>query len=193
MTAQPDHIHALDLPIPEADDLDPDLQKYFAVCQEKLGMVPNVLRSYAVAPERLRAFIAMYNDLMLSESGLSKLEREMIATAVSSENKCYYCVVAHGAGVRELSDDPALGELMAINYRAADLSDRQRAMLDFAVKMTKTPAEVEEADRQALRDAGFSEHDILDIACVAAFFNMTNRASTALDRMPNPEYHAKAR
>ena len=193
MTAQPDHIHALDLPVPEAGDLDPDLQKYFDVCQEKLGMVPNVLRSYAVAPERLRAFIAMYNDLMLSDSGLSKLEREMIATAVSSENKCYYCVVAHGAGVRELSGDPALGELMAINYRAAELSDRQRVMLDFAVKMTNSPAEVEEADREALRNSGFSEHDILDIACVAAFFNMTNRASTALDRMPNPEYHAKAR
>lgn len=193
MTAQPDHVHGIDIPIPDTDDLEPDLQKYFAICQEKLGMVPNVLRSYAVAPERLRAFIAMYNDLMLSESGLSKLEREMIATVVSSENKCFYCVVAHGAGVRELSGDPALGELMAINYRAADLSDRQRAMLDFAVKVTKTPAEVVESDRQALRDAGFDERDIMDIANVTAFFNMTNRASTALDRMPNPEYHAKAR
>ncbi|MBO6783529.1 MAG: peroxidase-related enzyme [Alphaproteobacteria bacterium] len=193
MTAQPDHIHALDIPVPETDDLDPDLQKYFTVCQEKLGMVPNVLRSYAAMPERLRAFIGMYNDLMLSESGLSKLEREMIATAVSSENKCFYCVVAHGAGVRELSGDPALGELMAINYRAADISERQRAMLDFAVKMTRQPDEVEEADREALRDAGFSDHDIMDIACIAGFFNMTNRVSTALDRMPNPEYHAKAR
>lgn len=193
MTAQPDHVHGIDIPIPDTDDLEPDLQKYFAICQEKLGMVPNVLRSYAVAPERLRAFIAMYNDLMLSESGLSKLEREMIATVVSSENKCFYCVVAHGAGVRELSGDPALGELMAINYRAADLSDRQRAMLDFAVKVTRTPAEVVESDRQALRDAGFDERDIMDIANVTAFFNMTNRASTALDRMPNPEYHAKAR
>jgi uncharacterized peroxidase-related enzyme len=193
MSAQPDHIHALDLPIPETGDLDPDMQKYFAVCEEKLGMVPNVLRSYAAVPERLRAFIAMYNELMLSETGLSRLEREMIATAVSSENKCFYCVVAHGAGVRELSGDPALGELMAINYRAADLPPRQRAMLDFAVKVTRTPAEVVEEDRQALRDAGFSERDIMDIACVAAFFNMTNRASTALDRMPNPEYHAKAR
>jgi uncharacterized peroxidase-related enzyme len=193
MSAQPDHIHAIDVPVPETAELDPDLQKYFAICQEKLGMVPNVLRSYAAAPERLRAFIAMYNELMLSESGLTKLEREMIATAVSSENKCFYCVVAHGAGVRKLSGDPALGELMAINYRAADIPARQLAMLDFAVKMTKTPAEVVEADRQALRDAGFSDRDIMDIACVAAFFNMTNRASTALDRMPNPEYHAKAR
>jgi len=193
MTAQPDHVHGIDIPIPEFGELEPDLQKYFAICQEKLGMVPNVLRSYAVAPERLRAFIAMYNDLMLSESGLSKLEREMIATVVSSENKCFYCVVAHGAGVRELSGDPALGELMAINYRAAALSDRQRAMLDFAVKVTKTPAEVVESDRQALRDAGFDERDIMDIANVTAFFNMTNRASTSLDRMPNPEYHAKAR
>ena len=193
MSAQPDHIHAVDLRIPDAEELDEDLRKYFAVCQDKLGMVPNVLQSYAVVPERLRGFIAMYNELMLSEMGLSRLEREMIATAVSSENKCFYCVVAHGSAVRELSGDPALGELMAINYRAADLSPRQRAMLDFAVKMTRTPAEVEETDRQALRDAGFAERDIMDIASVAAFFNMTNRASTALDRMPNPEYHAKAR
>ncbi|MEP4379195.1 MAG: peroxidase-related enzyme [Alphaproteobacteria bacterium] len=193
MTAQPDHIHALDLQIPGAEDLDEDLRKYFAVCQDKLGMVPNVLQSYAVVPERLRAFIAMYNELMLSEMSLSPLEREMIATVVSSENKCFYCVVAHGAGVRELSGDPALGELMAINYRAAEIPPRQRAMLDFAVKMTNAPAEVEETDRQALRDAGFDERDILDIANVAAFFNMTNRVSTALDRMPNPEYHARAR
>lgn len=193
MSAQPDHIHALDLPIPDTETLDPDLQKYFEVCQDKLGMVPNVLRSYAIAPERLRAFIAMYNDLMLSESGLSKLEREMIATVVSSENKCFYCVVAHGAGVRELSGDPALGELMAINYRAAELSDRQRAMLDFAVKATDRPAELDESDRQSLRDVGFGERDIMDIACISGFFNMTNRVSTALDRMPNSEYHAKAR
>lgn len=193
MSAQPDHVHALDLPIPEAGEMDEDLQKYFAVCQDKLGMVPNVLRSYAVVPERLRAFIAMYNELMLSDTGLSKLEREMIATVVSSENKCFYCVVAHGAGVRELSGDPALGELMAINYRAAELSARQRAMLDFAVKMTQAPDTVEEADRQSLRDAGFAERDIMDIASVSAFFNMTNRVSTALDRMPNPEYHARAR
>ena len=101
--------------------------------------------------------------------------------------------MAHGAGVRELSGDPALGELMAINYRAAELSERQSAMLDFAVKVTQSPATIEESDRQALRDAGFDERDIMDIACIAAFFNMTNRASTALDRMPNPEYHAKAR
>jgi len=193
MSAQPDHIHAIDLRIPDAEELDEDLRKYFAVCQDKLGMVPNVLQSYAVVPERLRAFVAMYNELMLSEMGLSRLEREMIATVVSSENKCFYCVVAHGAGVRELSGDPMLGELMAINYRAAEISARQRAMLDFAVRMTRAPAEVEETDRQALRDAGFDERDILDIANVAAFFNMTNRASTALDRMPNPEYHAKAR
>jgi uncharacterized peroxidase-related enzyme len=193
MTAQPDHIHAVDLRIPDTEDLDEDLRKYFAVCQDKLGMVPNVLQSYAVVPERLRAFIAMYNELMLSEMGLSRLEREMIATAVSSENKCFYCVVAHGSAVRELSGDPALGELMAINYRAADISPRQRAMLDFAVKTTNAPAEVEETDRQALRDGGFGDRDILDIANVAAFFNMTNRVSTALDRMPNPEYHTKAR
>lgn len=192
-SAQPTHVNALKLKIPAPSKLDADLQKYFAVCEDKLGMVPNVLRSYSLVPERLRAFISMYNELMLAEGGLSKLEREMIATAVSSQNHCFYCVVAHGAGVRTLSGDPALGELIAINYRAADLSKRHRAMLDFAVKMTNHPDEVEEADRESLRKAGFSERDIMDIACVAGFFNMTNRVSTALDGMPNLEYHKQAR
>ena len=105
--------------------------------QEKLGFVPNVLKAYAFDMAKLEAFVAMYNDLMLAPSGLSKLEREMIAVAVSSQNRCYYCLVAHGAAVRQISGDPALGELMVMNYRAARLSKRQRAMLDFAVKLTE--------------------------------------------------------
>ena len=115
----------------------------------------------------------MYNDLMLAPSGLSKLEREMIAVAVSSQNRCYYCLVAHGAAVRALSGDPALGELMVMNYRAARLSKRQRAMLDFAVKLTAEPWAIEEEDREALRKAGFTDRDIWDIAAVAGFFNMS--------------------
>src|SRR5205823_130101 len=130
---------------------------YFKKCREKLGFVPNVLKAYAFDMPKLEAFVAMYNDLMLAPSGLSKLEREMIAVAVSSQNRCYYCLVAHGAAVRQLSGDPALGELMVMNYRAARLTPRQRAMLDFAVKLTAEPWQVEEADREALRGAGFSD------------------------------------
>jgi uncharacterized peroxidase-related enzyme len=166
---------------------------YFDKCREKLGMVPNVLLAYSFNEEKLNAFTAMYNDLMLADCGLSKLEREMIAVAVSAVNRCYYCLTAHGAAVRQLSGDPELGELMVMNYRVADLSPRHRAMLDFAVKLTERPHEILEADRQALRDAGFSDRDIWDIASVAAFFNMTNRVAAATDMRPNPEYHGEAR
>jgi uncharacterized peroxidase-related enzyme len=166
---------------------------YFEKCREKLGFVPNVLKAYAFDMAKLEAFVAMYNDLMLGPSGLSKLEREMIAVAVSSHNRCYYCLVAHGAAVRQLSGDPALGELMVMNYRAAKLTRRQRAMLDFAVKLTAEPWLVEEPEREKLRKAGFSDRDIFDIAAVAAFFNMTNRVASATDMRPNRIYHAQAR
>ncbi|HTV67515.1 MAG TPA: peroxidase-related enzyme [Rhizobiaceae bacterium] len=135
----------------------------------------------------------MYNELMLGESGLSKLEREMIAVAVSSVNHCYYCLTAHGAAVRQLSGHPELGEMMVMNYRAADLTPREKAMLDFAVKLTERPDKIEEIDRQRLRDSKFSERDIWDIASTAAFFNMSNRVAAAVDMRPNPEYHAMAR
>jgi len=173
--------------------LSPAMEGYFGKCTEKLGFVPNVLSAYAFDNAKLEAFVAMYNDLMLAPSGLSKLEREMIAVAVSSVNRCYYCLVAHGAAVRTLSGDPALGELMVMNYRAARLSKRQRAMLDFAAKLTAEPWSVEEEDREALRKAGFSERDIWDIAAVAGFYNMTNRVASATDMRPNSVYHAQAR
>ena len=182
---------ALDLPM--MDPLPEETQRYFDICQEKLGMVPNVLRAYAFDAEKLNAFTAMYNDLMLGDSSLSKLEREMIAVAVSAVNKCFYCLVAHGAAVRQLSGDPALGEALVMNYRVADVTEKQRAMLDFAVLLTKESASVEEAHRQALRDVGFSDRDIWDIASVAGFFNMTNRVASGTDMRPNPEYHAQAR
>jgi uncharacterized peroxidase-related enzyme len=166
---------------------------YFNKCQEKLGFVPNVLRAYAFDMPKLEGFVAMYNDLMLAPSGLSKLEREMIAVAVSSANRCYYCLTAHGAAVRALSGDPVLGELMVMNYRAARLSPRERAMLDFAVKLTAEPWAIEENDREALRQVGFSARDIWDIAAVAAFFNMSNRVASATDMRPNPVYHGQAR
>ena len=176
-----------------ADPLDDDIQEYFDKCEEKLGLIPNVLAAYAFNQDKLRAFMAMYNDLMLADSGLSKLEREMIAVAVSAVNKCYYCLTAHGAAVRRLSGDPELGEQLVMNYRAAPLDERQRAMLDFAVRLTQEPQEVEEEDRQRLRNAGFTNRDIWDISAVAAFFNMSNRIASATDMRPNPEYHGMAR
>src|SRR5258708_26462257 len=158
--------------------LTPAMQAYFDKCTEKLGFVPNVLKAYAFDMPKLEAFVAMYNDLMLAPSGLSKLEREMIAVAVSSHNRCYYCLVAHGAAVRSLADDPVLGELMVMNYRAARLDRRQRAMPDFAVKLTARPWEIEEADRNALREAGFTDRDIWDIAAVAGPFHKTRPVSS---------------
>ena len=191
--SQPDHLTALKLPLPPRSALAPDLQKYFGICDEKIGFLPNVLAAYSFDESKLRAFIGLYNNLMLDDSALSKLEREMIAVVVSAQNHCYYCLVAHGQAVRQMSGDPALGELLAMNYRAAKLTKKQRAMLDFAYKMTVTPDQVGEADREALRKAGYTHRAIWDIAAVAAFFNMTNRMATAIDMMPNEEYHAASR
>lgn len=191
-TAAPDDHPLIALPLAPAP-LSAAMAPYFAKCEEKLGFVPNVLAAYAFDMPKLEAFVAMYNDLMLAPSGLSKLEREMIAVAVSSVNRCYYCLVAHGAAVRQLSGDPKLGEQMVMNYRAARLSKRQRAMLDFAVKLTAEPWTVEEEDRAQLRAAGFGERDIWDIAAVAAFFNMSNRVASATDMRPNTVYHGQAR
>ncbi len=184
-------VTALDMPA--MADLSPDTKAYFDKCQEKLGMIPNVLLAYAFDEAKLQAFSMFYNDLMLGDSGLSKLEREMIAVAVSSVNHCYYCLAAHGAAVRQLSGNPALGEQIAMNYRVADLDTRQRAMLDFAVKLTETPDRIVEEDREALRKAGFSDRDIWDIAATASFFNMSNRMAAATEMQPNTEYHGMAR
>jgi uncharacterized peroxidase-related enzyme len=182
---------ALDLPM--MDPLPEATQKYFDICNDKLGMVPNVLQAYAFDIDKLNAFTTFYNDLMLANSGLTKLEREMIAVVVSSINRCFYCLTAHGAAVRELSGNPILGEQLVMNYKTADVAPRQRAMLDFAALLTTASATVEEADRQTLRDHGFSDRDIWDITSVAAFFNMTNRVASGTAMVPNEEYHAQAR
>jgi uncharacterized peroxidase-related enzyme len=184
---QPKHISAL--PVPKPAKLDADIQAVYRKCVEKLGFVPNVLSAYSFHPQKLRNFMTMYNELMLGESKLSKLEREMVAVVVSSANRCYYCLVAHGQAVRRLSGDPELGEMMALNYRAAKLSKRQRTMLDFAWKLTTTPHDIEQSDRQALRAAGLGDAEIFDLADVVAFFNLSNRMAFALDMMPNREYH----
>src|SRR5499426_4196300 len=156
-------------------------------------MVPNVIRAVSQNPKKARTFIAMYNELMLGDSGLSKLELEMIAVTVSSQNRCYYCLTAHGAAVRQYSGNPLLGEHLVMNYRVARLSKRQRAMLDFAVKLTASPWSVEEADRDRLRRVGFTDRDIWDISAVSGFFNMSNRVASATDMRPNVDYHGHAR
>jgi uncharacterized peroxidase-related enzyme len=173
--------------------LEPDNAEYFRKCQEKLGFVPNVLRAYAFDNAKLRAFILMSDELMLGESGVSKAEREMVAVAVSAINHCHYCLTSHGAALRLRAKDPELGELIVQNYRAADLQPRQKAMLDFATKLTEAPDKIEEADRAALRRVGFSDRDIWDISAVASFYNMSNRMAAAADMQPNREYHYMAR
>lgn len=191
MKSSDDQPTSLDLG-PQAE-LDADLSAYFDKCLEKLGFVPNVLRAYAFDMVKLKAFIDMADNLMLADSGLTKLEREMIAVAVSAVNHCHYCLAAHGAAVRQRAGDPLMGELIAQNYRAANLPARQKAMLDFAVKLTETPDKMEEADREALRKAGFSDRDIWDIAAVAGFYNMSNRIAAATEMRPNAEYHFMVR
>ncbi len=177
----------------EPAKLSPAMAAYFKKCQDKLGFVPNVLAAYAFDMAKLETFVAMYNDLMLGDSGLSKLEREMIAVAVSSQNRCYYCLTAHGAAVRQYSGNPLLGEHLVMNYRVARLNKRQRAMLDFAVKLTASPWSVEEGDRERLRRVGFTDREIWDISAVAGFFNMSNRVASATDMRPNTVYHGQAR
>lgn len=188
---QPKHIMKLNLP--EFDSLDEDVKKYLNICHDKLGIKPNVLVAYTFNQNKFRTFSRMYNEIVLGESGLSVLEREMIAVVVSSINKCYYCLVAHGQAVRELSDDPELGELMVMNWRAAGLEGRHYAMLEYADKLTSTPELMSDDDREKLKDEGFSEADIFDITDVAAFFNYTNRMALGVDMMPNSEYHSMNR
>lgn len=181
------------LKLPANKPLREETERYFEVCMEKLGLVPNVLLAYAFDENKLEVFTKMYNELMLGDSGLSKLEREMIAVTVSSVNKCYYCLTAHGAAVRELSGDPILGEQLVMNYHVANLKEREKVMLEFCVKLTKNSSEIIEADREKLREVGFTDQDIWDIIAVASFFNMTNRVASATAMRPNDEYHSKAR
>ena len=189
---QPPHISRL--PVPPEATLDADLRRYFAICRERVGLLPNVLAALSLKPARLRNFITTYNEIMLGEdSRLSKLEREMIAVVVSSHNRCYYCLVAHGQAVRELSGDPELGELLVMNYRVATLSGRHRAMLDFAWQLTAAPDRIGNVERAALRKAGFNDADIFDICEIVGLFNLSNRMAMGLDMMPNREYHAMNR
>jgi uncharacterized peroxidase-related enzyme len=185
-------IHALD--IAKRDDLTPEMKTYFAKCEEKLGFVPSVLSAYAFDQKKLDAFVKMSDELMLAPSGVSRLEREMISVVVSAINHCFYCVIAHAARVRQLSGDDVLADALSVNYRAAEtLTPKQRAMLDFAAKMTEAAHTIEEPDRAALRAAGWNDADIWDIAATAGFYNMSNRMASAIDLRPNAEYHAMGR
>jgi len=178
---------------PKIKLLDKEMQRYIEVCNEKLGMVPNVIMANASDPDRLKTFVNFYNRLMIKEGYLSKLEREMIAVVVSSCNKCFYCTIAHGAAVRQLSKNPILGDELSINYRSAKLNKRHKLMLDFSAKLTEFPDKVDKKDREILSKNNFSDEEILEIVEIVSFFNMTNRIAIGTDMRPNKEYHNIAR
>mgnify|MGYP001111739154 FL=1 len=169
------------------------VESYLKVVEDKIGFIPNVLAAFAKFPKQFEGFTKLYNSLMLGESGLTKLEREMIAVTVSSENHCFYCLVAHGSAVRDLSNDPQLGERIAANFRSAELPRRQEELLSFAKKLTKDPSEIGEQERKKLRDVGYTDRDIWDISAIVGFFNMTNRLASAIEMEPNNNYHNIAR
>jgi uncharacterized peroxidase-related enzyme len=169
------------------------VESYLKIVKEKIGFVPNVLAAFAKFPKQFEGFTKLYNSLMLGESGLTKLEREMIAVTVSSENHCFYCLVAHGSAVRELANDPQLGERIAANFRSAELPKRQEELLSFAKKLTRDPSEIGEQERKKLRNVGYTDRDIWDISAIVGFFNMTNRLASATEMEPNNNYHNTAR
>ena len=176
------------LRIPAEDDAPAAVKKLFDRASERLGFIPNVLRVYALRPRHLELWDAFYDDLMRGESGLTKPQREMIAVVVSTVNRCHYCMVSHGAALRKLTGDPVLVEQLRTNYKYAELEQRERAMLDFAVKLTEESARCSEDDVEALREAGWSDEDIMDITQVAAMFNFTNRLASGLGWVPNDEF-----
>lgn len=180
-------------PIPSLEEVPKDIRARMLAVQEKAGFIPNVFLLLARRPEEFRAFMAYHDALMDKREGLTAAEREMIVVAISSANQCQYCVVAHGAILRIRAKDPTISELVAANWRKADISPRQKAMLGFALKVSQEAHLVTEADRQALRDAGFTEEEIWDIASISAFFSMSNRLANATELRPNREFHAMGR
>ena len=190
---QKGNLTKLDLDYEGTKDGEDQVKNYLEIVQQKLGFIPNVLAAFAKFPKQFEGFTKLYNALMLGESGLTKLEREMIAVTVSSENHCFYCLVAHGSAVRELSNDPQLGERIAANFRSAELPKKQEELLNFTKKLTKDPSEIVENDRKRLRDVGYSDRDIWDISAIVGLFNMTNRLASATEMEPNNNYHNLAR
>ena len=180
-------------PVPEINDLPEDIRSRILAVQEKTGFVPNVFLTLAHRPDEFRAFIAYHDALMEKEGGITKAEREMIVVATSGANGCQYCVVAHGAILRIRAKNPLISDQVATNYRKADISPRQRAMLDFALKVALKSAEVGDDDFAALRGHGFSEEDIWDIGAIAAFFALSNRMANMTSMRPNDEFYLLGR
>jgi uncharacterized peroxidase-related enzyme len=181
------------LRVPDEGDLPEDARSLFDKPREKLGFIPNVLRNFSIRPAHLVSWNTYYEELMRGESGLSKPQREMIAVAVSSANRCHYCIVSHSAALRKLTGDPALADTIAANYKYAELEPKERAMLDFAVKLTREIEKMSREDVETLLAAGWTEEDVFDIAEVTAMFNFTNRLASGLGWQPNAEYFTLGR
>ena len=179
--------------VPKVEDLPDDIRARMLEVQEKAGFIPNVFLTLAHRPDEFRAFFAYHDALMLRESGLSKAEKEMIVVATSGANDCLYCIVAHGAVLRIYAKAPLIGEQVAVNYREADITDRQKAMLDFAVKIALRSAEIGEPDFEKLHRHGFSDEDIWDIGAIAAFFALSNRMADLTRMRPNEEFYLMGR
>jgi uncharacterized peroxidase-related enzyme len=180
-------------PVPELACLPGDIRERIEAVQEKAGFVPNVFLALAHRPDEFRAFFAYHDALMEREGGLNKADREMIVVAVSAENDCHYCVIAHGAILRIRAKNPHVADQVAINYRKADITARQKAMLDFALKVTTHSRAVDDGDYEALRAQGFTEDDIWDIAGIAAFFGMSNRLANTMSMRPNDAFYMLGR
>jgi uncharacterized peroxidase-related enzyme len=180
-------------PVPRLEDLPEDIRARILQVQEKSGFIPNVFLALAHRPAEWRAFFAYHDALMEKEGGLSKAEREMIVVATSGANDCQYCVVAHGAILRVRAKNPLVADQVAVNYRKADITPRQRAMLDFAMKVALDSGKIGEADFAALREQGFSDEDIWDIGAIAAFFGLSNRMANLTNMRPNDEFYLLGR
>jgi uncharacterized peroxidase-related enzyme len=180
-------------PVPQLKDLPQDMHSRILAVQEKAGFVPNVFLALAHRPAEFRAFFAYHDALMEKEGGLTKAEREMIVVATSGANQCHYCVVAHGAILRVRAKNPLVADQVAVNYRKADITPRQRAMLDLAMKVSQRAEEIADEDFAPLRAHGFSEEDIWDIAAISAFFALSNRMANFLDMRPNDEFYLMGR
>ena len=180
-------------PVPDINDLDGDIRDRILAVQEKSGFIPNVFLALAHRPDEFRAFFAYHDALMEKPGNLSKAEREMIVVATSNLNQCQYCVVAHGAILRIRAKDPLIADQVAVNYRKADITARQKAMLDFAVKVSQRAYEVDESDLETLRDHGFTEEDAWDMAAISAFFGMSNRLANVTNLRPNDEFYTLGR
>ena len=180
-------------PVPRLEDLPEDIRARILAVQEKSGFVPNVFLAFAHRPDEFRAFFAYHDALMERQSGLSKAEREMIVVATSNGNQCQYCVVAHGAILRIRAKDPLVADQVAVNYRKADISARQKAMLDFAMKVAVRSHAVGDEDFSSLREHGFSDEDIWDVGAIAAFFALSNRMANLTSMRPNAEFYLMGR